>query len=310
VRLARVDWVGLLLFLPSAAAVLVPLSLSGVVIPWVSATFLLPTLLGISGLVLLGYHQTCLTDHPMFRRTIYPNSTAIAGHIGSFFHGLLICILVYYLALYYQGVRGLDSLMTGVLALPATMSVAPVAVLIGIYISKTGIYKWPVWLGWALTTAGFGSFYVLDRNSAFVEVILLVLLLGVGLGTLLPSLGMMVQASISKKDAGHAVAFYYVIRSAGQCAGVVIGTAILGAQLGPRLDVEVAQGAVTADGVMALLGTYKVGSAQATAVSEAIAGAIKVVWVTSCAISGVVGLVCAAMRCPRLPEDAKNEASE
>lgn len=68
---------------------------------------------------------------------------------------LLWCTL-YYSPLYFEAVKGLNPIMTGVALFPVSLTVSPMAVASGFAIAHSGKYVWAVWSGWILTTFGFG----------------------------------------------------------------------------------------------------------------------------------------------------------
>ena len=51
------------------------------------------------------------------------------------------------------------------------LSIAPVAIIVDITVSKTRAYRWTVWVGWALTVLGYGVFCLLDGAIAVVGIV-------------------------------------------------------------------------------------------------------------------------------------------
>ena len=134
--------------------------------------------------------------------------------------------LLYYLPLYYEGVKGYSPIVAGVALFPQTFTVAPAAVLVGVIVSITGRYRWAIWLGWVFTCAGLGLIHLLDVDTSTVAWIFLNLVAGLGTGVLFPSLAMAIQASASVEDVAFAVALFSFFRAFGQAIGVAIGGVI------------------------------------------------------------------------------------
>jgi hypothetical protein len=310
-RLGLGDWAGLSLFIPSAASFLIPITLGGVVYAWLSWRTILPLIIGVFGLAVLACHQRYLTKRPMFRSSLFSRATTVVSYFGGFIHGILLWILLYYLCIYYQIVRELDPIMTGVAALPATVAVAPAAVLTGIVINKSGHYRWAILLGWALSVAGFGLLWLLDVDTSVPAMVFIIITVGVGLGILVPALSIAVQASHDPRDAAHATAFWYVARSAGQCVGIAVGTAVFSnvmANIQPVVTTsDGGGGALTAESLVGLLHLVHEDEVGAKVLREGIVDALRAVWIAACAIAGLASVLGGTARYPPLPEDRRKK---
>ncbi|ATY61648.1 MFS gliotoxin efflux transporter [Cordyceps militaris] len=82
-----------------------------------------------------------------------------------FFLGDLL-LLLYYLPIYFQSVKGVTPIQSGVDNLPIVIAVAIFAVLGGIFVSKTGLPTPPIFAGALLGTVGCGLFYTLDIDTS------------------------------------------------------------------------------------------------------------------------------------------------
>lgn len=114
--------------------------------------------------------------------------------------------------LYFQAVKGSSAIMTGVDLFPATFTVAPAAILVGLAIGKLQAYRWAVWAGWTLATLGYGLQYMLDVHTSTVEWVFITLVAGIGTGMLYPSLTFAIQAATPNKDQAYAVSLFTFFR--------------------------------------------------------------------------------------------------
>lgn len=114
--------------------------------------------------------------------------------------------------LYFQAVKGSSAIMTGVDLFPATFTVAPAAILVGLAIGKLAAYRWAVWTGWILATLGYGLQYLLDVHTTTVEWVFITLVAGIGTGMLYPSLTFAIQAATPNKDQAYAVSLFTFFR--------------------------------------------------------------------------------------------------
>lgn len=134
--------------------------------------------------------------------------------------------MLYYLPLYFETVLEYSPMISGVALFPMTFTVAPAAVVVGFAVTHTGAYRWAIWAGFMLSTAGLGLMYLLDVTTTIPQWIFLTLPGGIGLGMLFPSLGFAIQASSTNENMALAVGMFSFFRSFGQAIGVAVGGVI------------------------------------------------------------------------------------
>lgn len=181
-KLARVDCVGSFVFVASTTSLLVPLTWAGVMYDWQSWRVVAPLGFALAGFIILGYHENFATAYPIIRKQVFANRSANIAYFTTIIQGMVLWTLLYYQPLYFQAVRELSPVLSGIALFPATFTVAPMAIVTGIFITKTGAYRWAVWGGWVLTTLGVGFMCAIDTSTQFVQVVLTDLCAGVGLG--------------------------------------------------------------------------------------------------------------------------------
>jgi hypothetical protein len=289
-KLATVDYFGMLLFLVSSTAFLLPITLAGTVYPWSSWRILLPLILAAFGLVGLICHQRWIAKQSVIRLSIFSNRTTIIGHIGTFVHGIILWMLLYYLPLYYEGVRAYSPLVAGMAAFPETFTVAPAAIITGLAISKTGHYRWALTSGWILTTVGMGLLCLLKENTSIVAWVFINLVPGLGLGMLVPAGGTAIQAATKPEDGAHAISMFYLLRASEQTAGVAIGGTIFRYQLDDVLKAGDVAPESTVEGLLRILRGLNENEGEDMVLVHAIVRALMVVWAVGCALAGAVGI--------------------
>jgi len=87
-KIGNVDYAGGLLFLFSATAVVLLITLAGTIYAWSSFRILLPLVLGAVGRVTFFFHQKMIARHPLIRISIFSNRTTRIGYAGTFADGL------------------------------------------------------------------------------------------------------------------------------------------------------------------------------------------------------------------------------
>lgn len=126
-KLRRVDWIGAFLFLASTTGLLIPITWGGVQYPWDSWRTLVPLLVSPVGLAVFIVHQELWAAEPLIRTAVFKNVTAAVTYLETVVHGIILWSLLYYLPLYYQAVKGMTPIMSGVAIFPQTFTVAPAA---------------------------------------------------------------------------------------------------------------------------------------------------------------------------------------
>lgn len=106
---------------------------------WSSWHTLLPLLLGLAGMTAFGFYEYKLSmrafdedgkeimDHhvqPIIRFSVFDNWTLRLLFLQTLVHGMILWSLLYFLPLYYEGVKGYTPLLSGVAVLPETLLIA------------------------------------------------------------------------------------------------------------------------------------------------------------------------------------------
>lgn len=230
-KLRRVDWVGCVLFVSSVIGLLIPLTWGGVMYPWSHWRTLFPLIISLFGMVVFVIWEERFATEPLIPFRVMKNRTAAANYLGTFLHGLILWCLLYYMPLYFEAVKGFSPIISGVALFPATFTVAPAAVIVGMLVTATGRYRWAIWIGWAFTTVGSGLQILLKPDTSTVAWVFINLIPGIGTGMLFPSTLFGVQAATPDNDMAAAVSLFSFFRDFGEAVGVAIGGVIFQNQI-------------------------------------------------------------------------------
>ncbi|KIW92317.1 uncharacterized protein Z519_07301 [Cladophialophora bantiana CBS 173.52] len=235
-KLRRVDWLGTVIFVGSMTSFLIPLTWGGVMYSWSSWRTLVPLFVGGAGLIGFCFYEAYLAPEPLLRLSVFGNRTVNIAYMTTTLHGMVLWCILYYQPLYFEAVKGYTPVVSGVALFPATFTVAPMAVVTGLLITKFSAYRWAIWLGWGIATLGLGLLTILDVDTTIPQWIFIDLVSGIGLGILFPGLQFQVQAASTNKDMAFAVAMFVFFRSFGQALGVAIGGVIFQNQMVKNLQ--------------------------------------------------------------------------
>lgn len=291
-KIRQIDYIGTVLFISSLSAFLVPLTWGGISYPWNSWHTVVPLVIGALGLVIFGFYEYKFARDPIIPPKIFYNRTATVSFMGSAFQGFILWCLLYYMPLYFEAVKEYSPVITGVSLFPATFTVCPSAMIVGIVITSTGHYRWAIWLGWLVSTIGLGLVRFIKVTTSIYGWVLLNIVPGLGLGILFPSLGYAVQASAEPKDLAIAVAMFSFFRALGQAVGVAIGGVVFQNRMHANL-LKYASLAPNAEAYSQdAAGLVRVIKAMADGVDKtnlktAYTDSLRIVWAVNCAVSGV-----------------------
>ncbi|KAM7185636.1 putative mfs multidrug transporter protein [Naviculisporaceae sp. PSN 640] len=227
-KLSKFDWVGCILFTASSTGFLFGLTTGGVMYDWDEWRVILPLILGPLGLVGFWWWEvkSGFVEEPLIDKGLFSNWDMGLTYFLALLHGMILWSLLYFLPLYYQGVKFYSPITSAVAVLPQTLTVAPAGAVVGIVAGLTGIYRPSIWLGFALTTLGSGLLLLLKPESSVPAWIFLNIPVGIGTGMLFPAMGLSIQAACEPILNGQAAAFYSFVRTFGQSVGVAISGVI------------------------------------------------------------------------------------
>jgi hypothetical protein len=159
--------------------------------------------------------------------------------------------MVYYLPLYYEGVKGYSSIVAGIALLPQLLASGPATVITGLLIAKTHLTRPFSVVGWLLFTYGAMELTLLRETTDVYSWIVLNIPSGIGIGILFSSLTMSTQASAENRAdctaeervrvKAMAASLSPFFRVLGQACGIVVGQAAFTNTVAKRLGSEAAK---------------------------------------------------------------------
>jgi hypothetical protein len=299
----NIDWISVLLYIIFSVCLVLPLTWGGSRFSWKSPAVIVPFVISFFAFIALGIYERKV-ERRMFRRGLFQNRSTVCHLAMSALHGLLMWMVLYYLAVYIMGVKSQSPLMTGVWALPATVTVAPMATLVGLVTKQTGRYQGFLIAGWSLLVTIFGVLTILDQDSPTGTILVLALFMGVAMGLIFPVMTIGVQATCDERDAGHAISMISVLRTMGQCLGIAVGMSIFSTQFAKELK-KVGLDNIPVSNAMQLMRASMESGFDHTGLGIAVAASLKKLWMAGSIMAGVGLILCLFARCPRIPKDSE-----
>ncbi|GAA4959603.1 hypothetical protein GCM10023205_23310 [Yinghuangia aomiensis] len=225
------DFLGGLLLAGGTAALILCTTWGGTTYPWLSAPIVILAVCAVGLLGLFVFAETRAADplvplHLLSRNAVVRIACPLTLVTGCLFVGMGT-----FLPMYEQIVHGRGPTASGLLLAPMLLSMLVCSTVCGRIITRIGKYKrFPVG-GTLLAAVGLALLTTLGVASPYWRLLIALVVLGLGLGTIGPVTTLAVQNAVEHRDLGVATALNSFSRSIGSSFGV----AILGAVFTHRL---------------------------------------------------------------------------
>lgn len=183
--------------------------------PWKHVYTLAPLTTSTLGFAVFVLFELKYAKCPLVPLARFTSRTTVLAFMCACAHGLALWCLMYYVPLYYEFVKGFNTLKTGVAMLPVSLSIVLGATAAGYLVSWTGKYRRMIWLGWTISAVGMGILYLLDEHTSTVKWVGLSIPVGMGMGYLFGSLQFAIQAAVEPQELPLAVTLFMFWRSFG-----------------------------------------------------------------------------------------------
>jgi EmrB/QacA subfamily drug resistance transporter len=295
-RAIHVDYLGAALLSASITLCLLALSWGGAEYPWIS-----PEIMGAGGMVLVLLAALALQERraiePLLPPRLLRNPVFVCGVLIGFLASAAMLGGTFLLPLYFQLARGVDAATSGTLLVPFLISSVLGAYLSGQAARKLGRLKLVVVVGLGAAVLGFTAVGLFGVGSGLAASTLCMVLMGMGLGSCMPSSLVISQNAAERRDIGAATGTLLLLRAMGAAFGSTIAGAMLAAGFAARLTTGGVTQAIDLGALRAHGGALaRLDPAIAAAVRQALMGSFQRAFL-GCAVVAALGLVVAlAMR--------------
>ncbi|KAL1946355.1 hypothetical protein VTO73DRAFT_15482 [Trametes versicolor] len=228
------DWIGNIIIIGSATSCIFALTNAGVKYSWSSVEVIVPLTIGLVGFPVALLYDAYIASHPVVPIAVINNRTSISGYITTFFHGLVVNSVVFYLPAYFQSCKVAPPLLSGLYFFPTALFISPSAVVQGIIVSKTGRYRLVTVVGWAAMLVGVGLFTLIDADTPIAVTVPMQIIASIGFGFLWAT-NFTVMAPLDPVHNASALSFLLFVRTFSSAWAVAISGTILQNQLDAHL---------------------------------------------------------------------------
>ncbi|MEK8127981.1 MDR family MFS transporter [Paenibacillus filicis] len=235
-----IDWLGALTLSSATVSILLALVWAGD-IPGsaMSYSWSSPVIIGLlaagAGLLAVFLWIQTKTKEPLLPLRLFRVRTITVGHVVGFFMSAGMFAAIVYLPLFAQAVLGVSSARAGYILMPLMLAVVVTSVAGGRLMSRLS-YRALLVPSLALMTIGFIGFSQLGVDTSGVQLIGFMIIAGLGMGAVYPTVGTAAQSAADIQDRGVATSSSQFFRSMGGTVGISV--------LGSLLTRSVAAGTV------------------------------------------------------------------
>jgi EmrB/QacA subfamily drug resistance transporter len=225
-REVKIDWWGALLLVAGVSCILLATQMGGTNYPWESWQII--GLFALGGLILAGFgFREATAPEPILPLALFRLQIFTVANIVAFVSGVAMFGALAFLPQYLQLVHGVSATESGLLLLPLLVGLLAMSIGSGLYISRTGKYRWFPLAGTIGVTIGLALLSRLGAHTSLLVVSLDILVFGLGLGLFMQVLTLVVQNAVPMKQMGVGTSSVTFFRS----MGGAIGASALGAVL-------------------------------------------------------------------------------
>jgi MFS family permease len=166
---------------------------------------------------------------PILPMRLFRDHVFAVGMGLAFFSGATMMAATVYLPLFLQTVAGASATRAGLLLAPMMLTLTVASIVSGRFLSRTGRYRPLIRTGPFILLIGTFGLTRLDVNAKVWHATPWMIVLGLGLGLLMPPLSVAIQNAVAYTDLGVATSANTFFRTLGQTYGVAALGAVLAA---------------------------------------------------------------------------------
>lgn len=226
-KIARLDIYGTIIFVPCIVCLLLALQWGGQQYAWSDGRII--TLLTLFGALLIVFIliQLWQKESATLPPRIAKQRTIAAGAFYSFTLGSAFMMVIYYLSIWFQAIKGDSAIRSGYSTLPFILSLVVASIFSGALVGRIGYYNPSLITGAILAPIGAGLLTLFKPATGHPMWIGIQVLFGFGVGMGLQQTNIAAQTVLDKKDAPTGISLVFFGQGPGGTISVAIGQNIL-----------------------------------------------------------------------------------
>ncbi|KAK3292245.1 major facilitator superfamily domain-containing protein [Chaetomium fimeti] len=236
VHVKRLDPLGMIFFLPGVVCLFIAFQWGGSTYAWSEWRIILLLVVSTACTSAFIAVQILKPDTASIPPKIIMQRSVAFGTGYTFFLAGSMLMLVYYVPVWFQTVKQVDPVQSGIDTLPLVLSLVVSSVLSGGITQRMGYYVPSMLVAPAIMSVGEGLLSTLHRNSPSSHWIAFQFLSGFGLGFGMQTAGLAIQTVLPKEDVSTGIAINFFVQQLGGAVFTSVGQTILTNMLVSRLS--------------------------------------------------------------------------
>lgn len=240
----KIDYVGAALLILGTVPLMLGFTWAGSQYEWISILVLSMFGLALVSLVSFFFYENWLAHHngqPIIEPGLFKNNTFGISVLITAISSMSLFGSIFFLPLFVQGVLGTSVTSSGLILTPMMLAAIITSVIAGQIVGRTGKYKKIAIAGMFISLVGTASLLRLGRDSSNFDVVLSMIVMGIGMGAGMSLYTLIVQNSFPTKI-GQATSTLTFFRSIGGTIALSVMGSLMNAAYLPAF-----QGAVPAN---------------------------------------------------------------
>jgi EmrB/QacA subfamily drug resistance transporter len=227
----KFDWAGMFSFSAGMLMFLIALSFGGMY-GWTSM-YIISLFVGAIIFMSLFVVIENRVEQPMLDLRLFKNGLLATAFSSIFMNGLARGAVLFLLTFYFQGIKAVDPLMTGILLVPFALSQMIVSPISG-WISDRYDARKLGFLGLLITTIGLIGFIRINAGTPTSTLIIWMLIMGIGSGLFFSPNAGLIMGAVPAHKRGIAGGTRIMMINAGSVISIGIAMAIISSSISPQ----------------------------------------------------------------------------
>ncbi|TQS33880.1 hypothetical protein Golomagni_05761, partial [Golovinomyces magnicellulatus] len=211
-KLKQFDPLGNLCFFPGVICLILALQWGGSKYSWNSVRIVLLLVISAVMFIIFIVIQFWKKENATIPPRLITHRSIAAAAVFSFFNGAGLITLTYYLPIWFQAIKNVTAIRSGIMLLPLMLSTVVGTITSGITISKTGYYTQFFWISSIMVPIGAGLISTFTPTTGPAKWIGYQIIAGLGVGFGMQQPMNVVQTVLGRSDIATATALVTFLR--------------------------------------------------------------------------------------------------
>ncbi|KAB8237661.1 MDR family MFS transporter [Aspergillus alliaceus] len=235
-HLKRLDPLGMFFFIPAVASLLLALQWGGSTYPWNSSRIIALFILFGVLILLFATVQILKPETATIPARVVTQRSMICAAFYTFFVASSMMLMIYYLPVWFQTVKLVSPVTSGIYTLPLMLSIIAATFIAGFMTQKIGYYVPAMYICPCIMSVGLGLMSTFNLNAIPSHWIGYQFLSGFGLGFGMQISGLVVQRVLPLADDPIGIALVFFLQQLGGSVFTTVGQSILSNHLISQLS--------------------------------------------------------------------------